>query len=253
MQYARSIRQLTAGWTPELRTAYFEWFLKAANYKGGASFDKFIEFIRNDAVASLDEKQKASMAELLAKKAVKKSALENLGEMFVGRAEKEWTLDELSAAAKTGLKNRDFANGRKMFAASGCYACHRFGDQGGMTGPDLTSAGRRYSSHDLLDQVVNPSKVINEQFSSVRVLTDDGKLYTGVVVNLNGDKMTINTDLTNPNQRVSIDRKEIEDMSVSKVSAMPKGLLNRLTKEEILDLTAYLISGGDENHEYFAN
>ena len=253
MQYARSIRFLKAGWTPELHEAYFEWFLKAANYKGGASFDKFIEFIRNDAVASLDEKQKASMAELLAKKADKKSALENLGEMFAGRAEKEWTLDELSAAAKTGLKNRDFANGRKMFAASGCYACHRFGDQGGMTGPDLTSAGRRYSSHDLLDQVVNPSKVINEQFSSVRVLTDDGKLYTGVVVNLNGDTMTINTDLTNPNQRVGIDRKEIEDMSVSKVSAMPKGLLNRLTKEEILDLTAYLISGGDENHEYFAN
>ena len=253
MQYARSIRFLKAGWTPELHEAYFEWFLKAANYKGGASFDKFIEFIRNDAVASLDEKQKASMAELLAKKAVKKSALENLGEMFAGRAEKEWTLDELSAAAKTGLKNRDFANGRKMFAASGCYACHRFGDQGGMTGPDLTSAGRRYSSHDLLDQVINPSKVINEQFSSVRVLTDDGKLYTGVVVNLNGDTMTINTDLTNPNQRVRIDRKEIENMSVSKVSAMPKGLLNRLTKEEILDLTAYLISGGDETHEFFAN
>ena len=52
VQYARSIRMLKAGWNDELRTAYFEWFLKAANYRGGASFAKFIEFIRNDAVAS---------------------------------------------------------------------------------------------------------------------------------------------------------------------------------------------------------
>ena len=38
MQYARSIRMLKAGWTPQLHTAYFEWFLKAANYKGGSKF-----------------------------------------------------------------------------------------------------------------------------------------------------------------------------------------------------------------------
>ena len=201
--------------------------------------------------ASLSDQEKDSMKELLAKKPVKKSALENLGEVFSGRESKEWTLNELSAAAKTGLKGRDFSTGQKMFAATGCYACHRFGDQGGMTGPDLTSAGRRYSAHDLLDQIVNPSKVINEQFSAVKVLTDEGRVHTGVVVNLSGDTMTLNTDLTDPNQRISIDRKSVEEMEVSDVSAMPTGLLNRMTKNEILDLTAYLISGGDPNHEYF--
>ena len=251
MQYARSIRMLKAGWTPELHAAYFEWFLKAANYKGGASFDKFIQFIRNDAVASLSESEKKSMAKLLAKKPVKKSALENLGEVFVGRPTTKWGLDELSTAARTKLKKRDFVNGRRMFAAAGCYACHRFGNQGGMTGPDLTSAGRRYSSHDLLDQVINPSKVINEQFSAITVITEDGKIHTGVVVNLNGDSMTLNTDLTNPNQRVSIDRKKIDELIVSKTSPMPAGLFNRMTKDEILDLIAYLISGGDSKHELF--
>jgi putative heme-binding domain-containing protein len=253
LQYARSIRMLTAGWTPELRTVYFEWFLKAANYKGGASFDKFIEFIRTDAVASLTESEKESMAELLAKKPVKKSALENLGEIFAGRSMTEWTLDELSAAARSDLKKRDFANGRRMFTATGCYACHRFANQGGMTGPDLTSAGRRYSAHDLLDQVINPSKVINDQFSAVQVLTKDGIIHTGVVVNLNGDKVTLNTDLTDPNKRVSINRKEIEELFVSKTSPMPVGLFNRLTKDEILDLIAYLISAGDAKHQFFAN
>ena len=253
MQYARSIRMLKAGWTPQLREAYFQWFLKAANFRGGASFEKFIQFIRDDAVASLSDAEKESMAELLARKPVKKSVLESLGEVFAGREATEWTLDELSAAAKTGLKKRDFKTGERMFVATGCYACHRFGDQGGMTGPDLTSAGRRYSPHDLLDQIVNPSKVINDQFSSVKVLTADGDIYSGVVVNLSGDRLTLNTDLTNPNERVNVDRKEIEMMEVSKVSAMPTGLLNRMTKEEILDLMAYLISGGDANHELFGS
>ncbi len=251
VQYARSIRLLQSGWTEPLQTKYFEWFLKAANYRGGASFEKFIEFIRNDAVASLNEEQKESLKEVLAKKPEKKSALENLGEIFAGRPEKQWTLEELSQAASSDLKQRDYANGRKMFAASGCYACHRFQNQGGMTGPDLTSAGRRYSPHDLLDQVINPSKVINDQFSAVKILTDEGRIYTGVVVNLNNDQLTLNTDLSDPNKRQAINRNTIEQLVVSKTSPMPAGLFNRMTKEEILDLTAYLISGGDEGHDFF--
>ena len=124
-----------------------------------------------------------------------------------------------------------------------------------MTGPDLTTAGRRYSAHDLLDQVINPSKVINDQFSAVMVLTDAGRVHNGVIVNLgvqrDGDAIVLNTDLTDPNARVTINRNTIEELIVSKTSPMPSGLFNRLTKEEILDLIAYLISGGDSKHEYF--
>lgn len=255
VQYARSIRFLKTGWTEDLRTAYIEWFLKAANYRGGASFAKFIEFIRRDAVASLSPSEKKSLKEILAKKPAQKTALENLGAIFEGRPQKKWTLDELSQAARSNLKQRDFRNGRKMFAAAGCYACHRFNNQGGMTGPDLTTAGRRYSAHDLLDQVINPSKVINDQFSAVMVVTDRGLVHNGVIVNLgvrrDGDALVLNTDLTDPNARVTIDRNTIEELVVSKTSPMPAGLFSRLTRDEILDLIAYLISGGDAKHEYF--
>ena len=251
VQYARSIRLLKAGWTEELRRAYFAWFLKAASYRGGASFAKFIQFIRDDAVASLNKTQKQSLTDILAQKPVRKSALENLGAIFADRPETKWTLDQLSDAANQELKQRDFQNGRKMFAAAGCYACHRFHNQGGMTGPDLTSAGRRYSPRDLLDQVIHPSKVINDQFSAVSVVTEDGRVHTGVVVNLKGDRITLNTDLSDPNKRVNIDRNTIEEMVVSKTSPMPAGLFNRMTKDEILDLIAYLISGGDPKHELF--
>jgi putative heme-binding domain-containing protein len=162
-----------------------------------------------------------------------------------------WTLDELSEASRTGMKGRDFENGRKMFAAAACYACHRFGNAGGMTGPDLTGAGGRYSPHDLLDQIINPSKEINEQFAPIIVTKNDGAVLSGVVVNLNGDTVTLNTDLSDPDQRVNVDRKQVKSIELSTVSPMPPMLLSMLTKEEILDLLAYTLSGGDKDHAMF--
>jgi putative heme-binding domain-containing protein len=171
--------------------------------------------------------------------------------MFVGRTPTMWTLDELSAATKTGMKGRSYDNGRKMFSAAACYTCHRFGNAGGMTGPDLTGAGGRYSPHDLLDQIINPSKEINEQFAPIVVTKNDGSILSGVVVNLSGDGVTLNTDLTDPNQRVNVDRKEVKSIELSKVSPMPPMLLAMLKKDEILDLLAYVLSGGNKEHAMF--
>ena len=251
LEYARSLRFLKTGWTPALRKAQLEWFLKAANYKGGASFDKFVEFIRNDTLATFTEPEKTEFAELINRKPERKSAIEVAGDVFVGRTPTMWTLEELSEATKTGMKNRSFETGQKMFAAAACYACHRFGNAGGMTGPDLTGAGGRYNPHDLLDQIINPSKEINEQFAPVIVTKNDGSVISGVVVNLNGDTVSINTDGSDPNQQVSVDRKTVKSIEVSTVSSMPPMLLMMLKKEEILDLTAYILSGADKANPMF--
>ena len=254
MEYARSLRTLKAGWTTQLRTEQFNWFLKASNYRGGASYSKFIEFIRNDTEASLSATEKEALKDVLAQKPVKKSPLEALAEALAGRKQvKEWTLEELATAAeKGGLKNRDFVNGRKMFGAVGCFACHRFSNEGGMTGPDLSTAGARYSARDFLDQIINPSKVINEQFVPVVLTKLDGETVTGIIVNLNNDSVQVNTDLTDPNQREGVDRKQVKSIETSKVSPMPEGLLNMLQKEEIMDLVAYVLSGGDAKNAMFS-
>ncbi len=252
IEYARSLRMLKAGWTTELRTAYFNWFLKAASYRGGRSFSIFIGFIRRDAVASLSAKEKLELKDLLAKKPVVKSPFEIMAEAMIGRKYvKQWKLDELSTAAKTKLKQRDFARGRKMFSAGGCFACHRFDNKGGMTGPDLTSAGGRYSAHDLLEQIINPSKEINEQFVPVVVKMKDGSTVTGVVVNMNGDRVSVNTDMFDPNQQVNVNRPDVVSIEPSKVSPMPPGLLNLMREDEVMDLLAYILSGGDRNHPAF--
>ncbi|MFZ9991936.1 MAG: family 16 glycoside hydrolase [Opitutales bacterium] len=253
MEYMRSLRMLKAGWTPALREAQLNWFVKAASYRGGSSFGKFIELIRNDSLATFTPEELARHEKLitLAKNPPVKSAYENVGAIFAGRTPKNWTLEELSAAANTGMKGRDFENGRKMFGAAACFACHRYGNAGGMNGPDLTGAGGRYSPHDLLDQIINPSKEINEQFAPVVVTKTDGTTVTGVIVNLNGDTVQINTDLSDPDQRVGFDRKQVKSIEVSKVSPMPPMLLSMLTKEEVLDLVAFVLSGGDKENAAF--
>ena len=202
MEYARSLRMLKAGWTTPLHTAYFEWFLKAANYRGGASFEKFIEFIRNDAVASLSEAEKTGLHDVLAQKPVRKSPLEDLADAASPAGRRTHGRSTSSPPRRRAeMKGRNFENGRKMFAAAACFTCHRFGNEGGMTGPDLTGAGGRYTPRDLLDQIINPSKEINEQFVPMVITTKDEELITGVIVNLNGDSVSVNTDPTDPNQQ----------------------------------------------------
>jgi len=80
---------------------------------------------------------------------------------------------------------------------------------------------------------------------------NDGLVHTGIVVKLSGDNLTLNTDLTDPEQRVNVDRKEVAGIETSPVSPMPPGLLNLLTEEEVLDLLAYLLSGGDAEDGMF--
>ena len=252
MEYARSLRTLKTGWNKQLRTQYFSWFLKAANYRGGASFTKFIEFIRNDALASLSPQEKEALSELLKKKPESKSPAEVMAQAMAGRTfVKQWKFEELSKSASNDLRGRSFQTGRKMFAAGGCFACHRFGNKGGMNGPDLTGSGGRYSPLDLLEQIMYPSKEINEQFVPTFVKMKNGDVHTGVIVNLNQNRVTLNTDLYNPNQRTSVNRPDVESMGPSPVSPMPPGLLNMMEKEEIMDLLAYVLSGGKKDHEFF--
>jgi hypothetical protein len=63
--------------------------------------------------------------------------------------------------------------------------------------------------------------------------------------------MQINTDLSNPNQRVALNRKTIKSIEPSKMSLMPPMLLSMLKKDEILNLLAYTLSGGDSTHAMF--
>ena len=150
-----------------------------------------------------------------------------------------------------GLKGRDFDRGRSLFAAANCFACHRYDNEGGSVGPDLTSVSGRFSPRDLLESIVLPSKTISDQYGAVTIATIDGRVITGRIVNLNGDNLMINTDMLDPNAMTNVNRNQIEETKPSPVSMMPEGLLNTLTQDEVLDLMAYLLSRGDRQSPMF--
>ncbi len=141
IQYAMDLRNLTTGWTPDLREKYFSWFLKAANYKGGSSFSKFVLNIKNDALATLSDAEKTALKPILDAEPVRTTVASQPARPFV----KEYTLDELIPIVQKGLATpRDFDRGRSLFAATNCFACHRYDNEGGPSAP--TSPASRAGS-----------------------------------------------------------------------------------------------------------
>ncbi len=252
IEYIKSLRMLRAGWTPELRRRYFEWFNKATSYRGGASFAGFIKLIKNDALATCSEAEKRELKPILEAVPVVKSPLQAMQAALVGHSfVKEWTVKDLAPVVERGLRDRDFARGRKLFGAVGCFACHRFANEGGAVGPDLTGAGGRYSPHDLIEAIIEPSKTISDLYAPMVITTVDDESVTGHIVYLGGDNIRVNTDLFDPAQDVTIDRKLIDSIKPATVSPMPTGLLDVLEQDEILDLMAYVLSGGDRTNGMF--
>jgi putative heme-binding domain-containing protein len=247
IEYAKALRVLKTGWTPELRKQYFTWFLKASAFKGGASLEGFVRNIKKEAVDALTEEEKTALKTILEAKPADVPMVVAKPRPFV----KKWKVADLAPVVEKGLKGRDFDRGRSLFGAALCFSCHRFNNEGGATGPDLSSVVGRFSVRDLLESIIEPSKEISDQYASVIITTMDGKTVTGRIVNIHGDTLHVMTDMTNPGALTNVNRKRVESMETSKVSMMPEGLLDTLKEDEILDLVAFLMSRGDRKHAMF--
>ena len=80
----------------------------------------------------------------------------------------------------------------------------------------------------------------------------DGSVIIGRLGNLNGDNYMIITNLYAPGEMTSVNRSDLKSVEPSTISMMPPGLLNTLSDNDILDLTAYVLSAGDPKHQMFA-
>ena len=246
LQLALWLRSAKEGWSIEDRKRYFTWFNKAARHRGGHSFGGFLKNIRNEAIGSLNDAEKEQLADILAVEP------QPAAEVIEPRAVvKQWSVNELLPQVQTKLSGRDFERGRRMFSQAACFKCHRFAGQGGIVGPDLTGAGRRFNDLNLLEALVEPSKVVSDQYEATTFILESGKAVTGRIVNLSGDNYLVSENMLDPGKLTPVNVNEIEESLPSKVSMMPKGLLDTLTQEEILDLVAYLRAGGDPQHEVF--
>ena len=251
LSYAWALSTAKVGWNPEFRRQYFAFFDDAeATGKGGNSYKGFIRAIRKDAWDNVPEAERQAVTDSLAKTPPRKEApvVQAKGP---GR---NWTLAEAAALAQASgaLKKRDFANGKNLFTASQCTLCHRFATEGGAIGPDLSSVGTKFSPRDLLESIIEPSKIVSDQYHSHSIITKDGNVFIGRILSDDGKALTIATSPTDASILATVAIADIASKSVMKSSTMPMGLIDRLNQDEMLDLLAYLISGGNEKDPAFA-
>lgn len=140
----------------------------------------------------------------------------------------------------------DPARGEKLFnGKGGCRGCHRLG-------PDLSDIGLRRSAAHLRRSLVDPEAEVPESFAvyrriilmpdnflMVRVVTAEGRSFTGV--RLNEDTFTI--QVRDFDGRIhSFDKQELKDLQKQwGKSPMPsyRGVFSEM---ELTDVVAYLIS-----------
>ena len=236
IHYAIVLHEVDAGWTDELRTQYLQWFIDSAQYAGGNSFRRYLKNIRERFAGNQSDEIRARFKDLMTKQI---EPVDPYAGLAARPVVKKWSMTDFE---DINLQNRDLANGKKMFAVAQCYRCHVIGNEGGFVGPQLTNAGRRFSAHDLLETILDPNKEVSDQYQATVFQLDDGRVVTGRVANLVDERYRVMEDMIHPSQFTTIRVSEIEAMRESKTSMMPAGLVDSLTRDEILDLLAFLQS-----------
>jgi len=282
IHYMAALRSVKSGWTLDERKRYFAWFQNrpktedgGPTYPGGASYfisrntkhpaetvqwfkdvgreygdgaslNNFIKKLRAGVVESLGEDEKTQLAGFITDAPATALVKPKKEYKFV----REWKMSDFAADLERAGKGRNFENGRDAYAATQCLQCHRLGNEGGAIGPDITAVASRFTRADLLSSIIEPSKVVSEQYQNITVVKKDGDDVTGRLVEETDAKLVLV-----PNQltgdKVEVKKSDVQSRAASKLSPMPEGLVNILTKEELLDLLAYIESGGRKDHSAF--
>ena len=156
----------------------------------------------------------------------------------------EWKLSEFAGFDIPEATEKIVMRGMGAFMKANCNQCHVLAGHGVNLGPDLTDVTKRYKGNRLLQQLLEPSSEINEKYQTFKFLLNDGRVVSGVIANESKGHFDVMTNLLTPKQLTRVKKGDIEQQVKSKVSAMPAGLLDVLTQEEIRDLLSFLQSSG---------
>jgi putative heme-binding domain-containing protein len=149
------------------------------------------------------------------------------------------TMDAVLAAMDDADPNR----GRELFLhpqGAGCFKCHQMQGIGHVLGPDLSDIGNRAKEPDvLIESIIHPSKVITEGFAQQKVLTVDGRIVSGSVLEETGRLVK----LAGSDGRVTTVQKDnIEERVGTKTSPLPDGFSSMMTAQQLADLAAWLMT-----------
>ena len=138
-----------------------------------------------------------------------------------------------------------------MFKVANCIACHKVDGEGNDFGPDLIKLDPKLKAIDIFKEITDPSFKINEKYQTWVIETKKGKVYTGIILEESPKQIKLIENPLVKAEPITLLMTEIDTKAKSPISVMPKGLLDKLTREEILDLVAYLTARGNRQHPLF--
>ena len=247
IHYLFALRNLKDYGALENRKAFFSALNEARTKSGGASYQGFLNNIEKEAYENAKDTDRLAIEALGLRKPVKIATLPKP----VGPG-KPWSLGELEALTKKGFQGRSFENGKKSFSSARCIVCHRFNGEGGATGPDLSQVAGRFGAKDLSESIIDPNKVVSDQYRASVIETHSGKLITGKIVSETATGIVILTDPEDSTKVQEIKKTDLAEIKSSPVSLMPAKLIDSLNQDEVLDLLAYMLSKGDSKSSYFS-
>jgi putative heme-binding domain-containing protein len=158
-----------------------------------------------------------------------------------------------------GICTRTVRHWLRLYRTKGLDALctlHYQGDRGELTASQAEHLRAeiqtgRFRLRDLCESIVEPGKVISDQYRASIVTTNKGKEYVGRIISETKDTLTILLDPEDSTKVVEVKKSDVDEQKPSPVSVMPEGLLKALSEDEVLDLIAYLLSRGDRNNPMF--
>ncbi|MCA9156676.1 MAG: PQQ-dependent sugar dehydrogenase [Planctomycetales bacterium] len=136
----------------------------------------------------------------------------------------------------------DSRNGERLFFADKrlqCRLCHQVGDRGIAVGPQLKGIGRTAKPSDLLTSILFPSQKIEPEYVPWVLVTKDGVVHSGLLVQRNADGVSLRTT---DGKVVKVPADNIEEMVAQNTSLMPQNALRDVSAKEAADLLAFLTS-----------
>ncbi len=243
-----ALKSVTRGWSPETRTAYFTHLMKSMKRNGGAKYQQYLNDIKSTALENAPEDQREVLAQIV----TSKQAPLDISKLPQAKGPgKAWEAKEVVALLETGLKNRDFENGKKMFKAAHCSSCHMFNGEGGAAGPDLSNLANRFPVESIIESINEPSKVINKFYLTSEITMKDGAVHYGQVLRKNRGQLKVMKNPYAPSDLTAIKEGQIATEKPSPISQMPPRLISILNQDELLDFMAYILSKGNRQHAYF--
>jgi putative heme-binding domain-containing protein len=250
--YATVLGGADKGWTAAQREEYFGWIKNALTaYKGGRSYVGFLDRARKMALASVDKADFEKYDELSGGKLLTESGndIVNSGTQPEGPG-RRWTVEEAEPLL-TNLVGRDLVKGKAMYAASLCQSCHTMQGAGGAIGPDLSQLGTRFSAKDILVATLDPNATISDQYHATVLELKAGGSLVGKITDEDAQNYYLSQNPFAPADIKKVPKNTVSLKKNSDISIMMPGLVNRLNEEELKDLIAYLISGGNANHAVY--